>query len=59
MQDVQLIKIENKVLLGAFAVKMIDDKMRLKMRAYLKQLSMKVGLLANFYGKRLIMEIIQ
>lgn len=59
MQGVQLIKIENKVLLGAFAIKTIDEIMRLKMRVYLKQLDIMIGLLANFYGEQLIVEIIQ
>jgi GxxExxY protein len=55
-QKVQMIKIENKVLLGVFAVEMIDEVMLEVMKARMKRLKTKVGFLANFYGEQLKVE---
>ncbi len=59
MQAVQVIKIENEVLLGAFAVKNINEAMELKMKKLLKYFSVKLGVLANFYGEQLKIVVVQ
>jgi len=53
MQAAQIIKIEDEVLLGAFAVKTINEAMELKMKKRLEYLGVKLGVLANFYGEQL------
>jgi GxxExxY protein len=55
-QKTQIIKLENKILLGIFALRTIDDTMKIVMKARLKHLRIKVGILANFYGERLVVE---
>ena len=51
-----MIKIENKVLLGVFALETFDDVMIEVMKARMKRLGTKVGILANFYGEKLQVE---
>ena len=51
-----MIKVEEKVLLGVFAVEMIDDVMIEVMKARMKRLGTKVGFLANFNGEELKVE---
>jgi len=53
VQKVQMIKVENKVLLGVFAVKVIDDVMEIVMKARLERFGVKLGFMANFYGEKL------
>jgi hypothetical protein len=55
-QKTQIIKLENKILLGIFALRVIDDTMNIVMKARLKHLGLKVGILANFYGEQLAVE---
>jgi GxxExxY protein len=55
-QKTQIIKLENKILLAIFALKGIDDTMKIVMKARLKHLGLKIGILANFYGERLVVE---
>lgn len=55
-QNAQVIKVENKVLLGIFAFKTIDEMMKIVMTTRLKHLGVKVGILANFYGEKLMVE---
>ncbi len=55
-QEAQVIKADNKVLLGIFAVGTIDETMEFVMKSWLKQLGLKVGLLANFYGEQLVVK---
>jgi GxxExxY protein len=52
-QDVRLIRVEDKVLLAAFALGHPDDGMAEHLKAYLRRLNLKLGLLANFRGTRL------
>jgi len=54
--DVQMIKVENKVLLSVFASQAINKLMVRVMKARMEQLGMKVGLLANFHGKKLVVK---
>jgi GxxExxY protein len=56
VQEAQVIKIENKVLLGVFAVETTDDVMKEVMKARMKRLGAKVGFLANFHGEELQVE---
>jgi GxxExxY protein len=58
VEDVKVIRVENEVLLAAFAVKEIHNGMVLKMNSYLKNLNVKVGLLVNFYGERLGIKVV-
>lgn len=53
-QDVRLILVEGKVLLAAFAVRRTEDAMAEQVKAHLRRLGLKLGLLANFYGTRLV-----
>ncbi len=55
-QKTQIIKVENKILLGVFALKTIDEAMKMVMNTRLKHLGVKVGILANFYGEQLVVE---
>jgi len=55
-QNAQMIKIENKVLLSVFAAAAINKLMVKVMKARMKHLGMKVGLLANFHGEQLEVE---
>lgn len=55
-QETQLIKIENQILLGVFAVKKIDEIMFASMKIRMKRLGIEVGFLANFYGEQLVVE---
>ena len=52
-QDVRLILVEDKVLLATFALRQTEDAMVQQLKAHLRRLGLKLGLLANFYGTRL------
>ena len=52
-QDVRLILIEGKILLATFALRQTEDAMAEQLKAHLRRLGLKLGLLANFYGTRL------
>jgi len=56
-QDVRLILVEDKVLLAAFALRGTDNDGSMvfaeQLRARLRRMNLKLGLLANFYGSRL------
>lgn len=52
-QDVRLILVEDKVLLATFALRQTEDVMAEQLKAHLRRLGLKLGLLANFYGTRL------
>lgn len=54
-QDVRLILVEDKVLLATFALRRTDDAMAEQLKARLRRLGLKLGLLANFYDTRLAM----
>jgi len=56
VQDTQMIKVENKVLLSVFAAAAINKLMVKVMKARMRHLGMKVGLLANFHGEQLEVE---
>ncbi len=56
VQEAQVIKIENKVLLSVFASQAINKLMVRVMKARMKQLGISVGLLANFHGEKLVVE---
>jgi len=51
--DVRLILVEGEVLLATFALCKAKDGMAEKLKAHLRRLGLKLGLLANFYGTRL------
>jgi GxxExxY protein len=48
MQPVRLIQVEDKVLLATIAVKETDQAMQLQLKARLRHLGLKLGMLANF-----------
>jgi GxxExxY protein len=52
-QAVQLIKVEGKILLGVFALAILDEMMEIIMKARMTHLKTGLGLLANFYGEKL------
>ena len=52
-QAVRLIVVESKVLLATFALRKTEDAMVEQLRAHLRRLNLKLGLLANFYGTRM------
>ena len=52
-QDVRLILVEEKVLLTVFALKMNNGTLAEQLKAHLRRMNMKLGLLANFYGTEL------
>ena len=52
-QDVRLIRVEDRLLLAAFALRHRDDAMGQRLKTYLRRLDLHLGLLANFYGTRL------
>ncbi len=52
-QDVRLIRVEDKVLLATFALRQTEDGMAEHLKAYLRRLNLKLGLLANFHGVKL------
>ena len=53
-QDVRLILVEGKVLLATFALRRTDDVMAEQLKARLRRLGLKLGLLANFHDTRLV-----
>jgi len=54
MQATQMIKVENKIIVGVFALKKItEETLQMSMKARLRRLGMKLGILANFYGEQL------
>lgn len=52
-QDVRLILVEGKVLLATFALRRTEDTLVEQLKAHLRRLDLKLGLLANFYDTRL------
>lgn len=52
-QDIRLILVEGKVLLATFALRRTEDAMAEQLKAHLRHLGLKLGLLANFYDTRL------
>lgn len=52
-QGVYLIVVERKVLLATFARRETEEMMSERMKAHLRRVDLKLGLLANFYGTRL------
>jgi len=53
-QDVRLILVEGKVLLATFALRQTNKALVEQLKARLRRLGLKLGLLANFYGARLV-----
>ena len=53
-QDVRLILVEGKVLLATFALRKTEDAMAEQLKAHLRRLDLKLGLLANFHDTRLV-----
>jgi GxxExxY protein len=54
--ETQMIKVENKILLGVFALEFVDDTMIEVMTTRMAHLKTTVGFLAKFYGERLQVE---
>ena len=59
MQDVRLIRVEDKVLLAAFAVKHVSEAMKETLKARLKHFGLQLGILANFNSERLEVEVVR
>ena len=55
-QDVRLIQVDGKVLLAVFALREADDAMVVQLKTYARRLGLELGLLANFYGTRLVVK---
>lgn len=53
-QDVRLILVEERLLLATFSLRHVDDAMAQRLKTYLRRLDLRLGLLANFYGTRLV-----
>lgn len=58
-QDVRLILVEGKVLPTTFALRKAKGAMAEQLKAHLRRLGLKLGLLANFYDTRLAMTPVQ
>lgn len=52
-QSCRLLVVEDSILVAAFAVRQVTEAYEGRMRRYLSQLGLKLGLLANFHGMRL------
>lgn len=52
-QDVRLIALDSKVLLATIAVREVTDAMKRQLRARMRNLDYKLGLMANFHGAKL------
>jgi GxxExxY protein len=52
-QEVRLILVEGKVLLATYALREAGPALAQQLKAYLRPLGLKLGLLANFHGTRL------
>ena len=53
-QDARLILVENQVLLATFALRATDETLAEQLKARMRRLDIRLGLLANFYGTRLV-----
>ena len=53
-QDARLILVENQVLLATFALRATDETLAEQLKARMRRLDIGLGLLANFYGSRLV-----
>jgi GxxExxY protein len=56
--NAQIIQVNQKILLGVFALKTIDEMMGVIMKKRMNMLGMKVGVLANYYGEKLEVEVL-
>jgi GxxExxY protein len=52
-QDARLILVEGRVLLATFALRETSEAMAEQLKAYMRRLDVKLGLLSNFYDTRL------
>jgi GxxExxY protein len=59
MQGTQMLQIENKIVMGVFAVKVMTETMQENMKARLRRLRMRLGILANFYGEKLGVTVVR
>jgi GxxExxY protein len=59
MQDVRLIRVEDKVLLATFAVKQVTEAIKETLKARLKHLGLQLGLLANFNSARVEIVVVR
>ncbi|MBI5030267.1 MAG: GxxExxY protein [Chloroflexi bacterium] len=53
-QDARLILVENKILLATFALREMDESLAQLLKARMRRLGIKLGMLANFHGTRLV-----
>jgi GxxExxY protein len=53
-QEVRLILVDGRVLLATFAVREANAAMAEQLKARMRRLDIKLGLLANFYDTRLV-----
>jgi len=52
-QDTRLILVDNKILLAVFALDSLSESLAEQLKARMRRLEIKLGLLANFHGTRL------
>ena len=52
-QQARLLLVEGKILLATFALREVSEAATGRLKAYLRCLDLKLGLLANFHGTRL------
>ena len=57
--DIRLILVKEKILLACFALRMNDETLVEQLKAHLRRMNMKLGLLANFYGTELTVTIVR
>ncbi len=58
-QDTRLIYVDGAVLLATIAVREVDDAMKAQLKARMRLLDLKLGILANFYREKLDFFIIR
>lgn len=58
-QAVRLIVVEGKVRLTTFALRNAEDAMVEQIKAYLRRLHLKLGVMANFYGTKPALKLVR
>jgi GxxExxY protein len=58
-QDVRLILVEDKVLLATFALQRTTDALSQKLKAHLRQMKLRLGILANFHDTALSVKVVR
>jgi len=58
-EDVRLVAVDGKVLLATFALRQTDAIMAERLKAQMRRLGIRLGLLANFYDTKLVMTLVR